>query len=609
MSAWWPPSWGSSPPGPVVDEPVVMDEHYKHKRLERPTTVRLIRIMRKKINGDIACTIFQADREEAPVTEYQALSYLWGNQNPTRRIYLQDQDEGGRPFALHVNLWRFLDHAWRKEMFGTCFWTDRLCLDQSDQDEVAQQVLLMGEIYSKANRVVVWLTIGYYDLELILKAIEWNTRLDRDEKAFQSERLDLIRYHQQRLNLDATRYTTSSSRGLNPMSRDMMISQELASELQMSMENERLATYKSPTDREETFRLALRRLSLDQYWLRAWIVQEVVKASEVEVVTEKFSLDLNRLLYHFEEFRHDLQASSAIWEIWDMRKSKGVYPLWRLLREFSNRESTRPADLVYGFLGMVADPDDDSSSVTNILVDYAKPAAHVLLDAIFESSPPLTQYGYQTSRVLRGRLETHDFLEWYIKSIRTSQRHSGFARITRHVLEVVEAMIAVLGDVNEQHLEQAALELFRNDEWEPTLHQNSAIMGLVFISYRYGSASRQRPQYSRTRLESASPWRCAAHMRPISHQEQRKRTVARVADLHSNWHAWDTQLAATVCGEKSESCDFSTMVFDIPDIGFRLLLETDMNGCLEARWRLQLEKMKAKAAMAANVQKAERKAT
>lgn len=596
MSAWWPPFWGSLPPEPEV-KPVVMDEPYSHKRLDRPTAVRLIRIMREKIHGDIACTIFQADREEVPVTEYQALSYLWGDQSPTRRIYLQDNNKRWRPFALHENLWKFLDHAWRKEMFRTPFWTDRLCLDQSDHDEVAQQVLLMGEIYSKANRVVIWLNIGYYDLELIRKAIEWNKRLDRDEKAFESERLRLIRDHQQRLEMDATSYTTSP--GWNPMSRHMITSQDLASELQMSMEHERFATFKSPSDREEAFRLALRRLSLDHYWRRVWIVQEVVKANEVEVVTEEFSLDLDRLLYHFTEFRHDRQASSAVWEIWDMRRSNGVYPLWRLLREFSNRKSSRPADLVYGFLGMVADPDDGSSSVTNISVDYAKPAAHVLLDAIFESSPPLTQYGYQTSRLLRGRLKTHDFLEEYINSNRTSQRHSSFARLARHVWKVVEAMIAVLRDVKEQHLEQAALDLFRNDEWEPTLHQNAAIMGLVFASYCHDYASRERPHNlnSRTRLDVPSPWRCATHMHRISHQEKRKRTVARVADLHSIWYSWDTQLAATVCAEKSESCDFSTMVFHIQDVGFRLLLETDMNGCLEARWRLQLEKMETKGAV------------
>lgn len=605
MSAWWPPFWGSSPPEPVVHEPVVIDEPYKHKRLERSTTVRLISIMRKKINGNIACMMFQADREEVPVTKYQALSYLWGNQTPTRRIYLQDNNEGWRPFALHENLWKFLDHAWRKKMFDTPFWTDRLCLDQSDEDEVAQQVMLMGEIYSKANRVVVWLDFWHYDLEIILKAIEWNERLDRDENKFQAERARLIYNYQSRLNPGPSYLGSPGSDSL----AHHIASHHLESELQMSIEEERYATFKSPSQREETFRLATRRLSLHDYWARVWIVQEVVKANDVEVMTESFSLDLDNLLHRFIQFRDDRQASRAVWDIWDMRKSNGVYQLWRLLRDFSSRESSRSADLVYGFLGMVADPDDGSSSVTNLSVDYAKPEAHVLLDAIFESSPPLTQYGRSTNVLLFRRLENYNFLEEYIKSSRTSQRHHGFAMLARHVWEAVETMIAVLGDVGDEDVEQAAVQLFQNDKWEPNLHQNGAIMGLIFASYRCGKAVRERPQSSHARLEVASAWRCATHIHRIPHQEKRERTVARVADLQSEWYSWDTQLAATVCAEKSESCDFSTMVFDIPDVGFRLLLETDMNGCLEARWRLQLEKVKAKGAVAANVPKAESKCT
>ncbi|KAI7773942.1 hypothetical protein LA080_009632 [Diaporthe eres] len=363
-------------------------------------------------------------------------------------------------------------------MFDTPFWTDRLCSDQNDHDEVPQQVLLMGEIYSKANRSVVWLNISDYDLESILQALKWSEGIDRDKKAFQCQRLRMIGRHQRRL-------------------------------------------YSDPI--EKTFRLAIRRLSVNDYWLCFWIVQEVVKANHVEIMTERFS--------------------------------------WN--------------------------------------------AAHVLLDAILESSPPLTQFGYKTTSLLGGQLRTYNSLQEYIKSSRTSQRHSGFARLTRHVWDVVEAMITVLGDVEKTDLEQAAVGLFRNDEGEPTLHQNGAVMGLVFAS----NAGRQPPQNSHAKLEVASAWRCAAHMHRISNEEKRKRTVARVADLYSKWYSWDTQLAATVCAEKSESCDFSTMVFDIPHVGFRLLLETDMNGCLEARWRLQLDKMKTKGAVAANVQKLEGKAT
>lgn len=571
MSTWWPSFWGPPPPEPVVrHEPAVIKAPYKHKRLRSPTAVRLIRVMRENINGHIACRIFQADREESPATEYQALSYLWGDQRPTRRIYLQDDNEAWRPFALHESLWSFLDHAWQNKMFEKSFWTDCICLNQKDHKEVAQQVFLMGNIYSGASEVVVWLQFSEYELEEILKALEWGERLERGKQQLLED-----------AHGDLSFNGSSSSSILKVSLLDLKKLQE--------QENRRRS--RARDTREHTFRRAARCLAINPYWSRVWIVQEIVMAKRVTVVSDKFSLPLDRLLANFEQFRYEGGVCAAPWNIWDMRKSSGSYPLWKLLREFCDHQTSRPADLLYGFLGMVADPDDGLSSVKNISVDYKRPVAHILLDAMFESSPPLNQHGYGTRCPLISRVDNYTFLEKYIGSKRTSQRHSNFARLSRQVWDAVDTMIVVLGGVDETEQEKAALELFRDDKWEPTLHQNGAIMGLVFASYHYSSEPRQRPQNSHSGLEFSSPWRCAAHMRRLSHEEMRTRTAARVADLWSRWHPWDTQLAAAVCGEKSDSCDFSTMVVDIPHIGFRLLLETDMNGCLEARWRLQLDKM------------------
>jgi Heterokaryon incompatibility protein (HET) len=36
-------------------------------------------------------------------------------------------------------------------------WIDALCIDQTNVDERAAQVLLMGDIYSSATRVIIWL--------------------------------------------------------------------------------------------------------------------------------------------------------------------------------------------------------------------------------------------------------------------------------------------------------------------------------------------------------------------------------------------------------------------------------------------------------------------
>lgn len=568
-------------------KPVVKDEPYKHRKLERPTTIRLIRVMPKKVNDDIACTIFHADREELLVAgSYQALSYMWGDQKPTRRIYLRDNSEGWQLFALHESLWKFLDHVWRNNRFDLFFWTDHICLDQSDHNEIAQQVSLMGDIYSAADLVVVWLEFSNWELEVIMRALEWHERLANGW--FQGEHKYL------NLALDRRPWEDSSISGIISDSK-FDFSRPMGG-------NRRSEAQKA---KEEAFKEASRPLMLNPYWQRVWIVQEVVMARRVQVMSEKFSLSLEALLAQFHTHRFiSWGVPSPMWEIWEIRQCGGSYPLWALLRDFGSRQTSRPADRVYGFLGMVAEPDNGLSSVRNISVDYEKPTMHVLLDAIFESPPPLSQYGQATQRLLPGSLKNYNFLEEYINSSRTSKRHSDFARLAHQVLEAVEALRAVLADVKTNDLEEAALELFQRGKWEPTLHQNGAIMGLVFASYIH--VSEQRSQNDRGRLDAPSPWRCAAHMHRVSHEQIRMRTVKSVVDLQSGWFSWDTQHATTVCGEKSEICDFSTMVADISDIGFRLLLETDMNGCREARLRLQLEKSKSKGSVGAIVQKAER---
>lgn len=81
-----------------------------------------------------------------------------GGPKPTRVIYLRDK---GRQRLcvqhIHKNLWRFLDTVRRHRMFNDLVWADSLCLNQQDKDEIAHQVPRMGQIYSNAEQVIIWL--------------------------------------------------------------------------------------------------------------------------------------------------------------------------------------------------------------------------------------------------------------------------------------------------------------------------------------------------------------------------------------------------------------------------------------------------------------------
>ncbi|KAH7409814.1 heterokaryon incompatibility protein-domain-containing protein [Phaeosphaeria sp. MPI-PUGE-AT-0046c] len=85
------------------------------------------------------------------VPSYTALSYTWGLVLFKKLILL-----GGEPFLVQDNLWRFLNRA-RIEKFTGYLWIDALCIDQSTVGERNHQVSMMGEIYKRAESVLVWL--------------------------------------------------------------------------------------------------------------------------------------------------------------------------------------------------------------------------------------------------------------------------------------------------------------------------------------------------------------------------------------------------------------------------------------------------------------------
>lgn len=84
-------------------------------------------------------------------TEYRALSYTWGDPPADHEIELH-----GLRFKVRKNLWDFLDRA-RRDYFGKYLWIDALCINQAMIQERNHQVSMMGNIYARAARVIVWL--------------------------------------------------------------------------------------------------------------------------------------------------------------------------------------------------------------------------------------------------------------------------------------------------------------------------------------------------------------------------------------------------------------------------------------------------------------------
>ncbi|EEU43081.1 uncharacterized protein NECHADRAFT_47029 [Fusarium vanettenii 77-13-4] len=82
---------------------------------------------------------------------YKAVSYTWGTSERTCSL-----DISGTNLPITPALDTALRHLRRREE-PIILWVDQICIDQSNHAEKGDQVLLMSDVYTKAEQVLVWL--------------------------------------------------------------------------------------------------------------------------------------------------------------------------------------------------------------------------------------------------------------------------------------------------------------------------------------------------------------------------------------------------------------------------------------------------------------------
>lgn len=215
----------------------------------RQRTFRLLRVL--SLNTEdrrvtISLSVYPLD--DPP--EFEALSYTWGNAT-------DDEDEGetaaqaGLQYIAECN---GVDILMTRNLFdglselatpgaSNYLWVDALCINQEDLEERASQVLLMGDIYASAIRVIVWLGNDTTDLE------------------------NFIYMHEKCADIET--YLTSPERGIaEPNMFDPKLLGSLA--IDSATWLKRWHSYGRFYHRQRWFR-------------RAWILQEVAVANEIVV--------------------------------------------------------------------------------------------------------------------------------------------------------------------------------------------------------------------------------------------------------------------------------------------------------------------------------------
>ncbi|KAH8725796.1 heterokaryon incompatibility protein-domain-containing protein [Phaeosphaeriaceae sp. PMI808] len=110
---------------------------------------------------------------------YEAVSYTWGTDQTTDRLYVHDEkfaashlhdqyiftrmfryyqtrDRGNAELRVRSNvttMLRYLRYKWLPRYL----WIDAICINQRNMEEKSQQVNQMGDIYRKSGRTLIWL--------------------------------------------------------------------------------------------------------------------------------------------------------------------------------------------------------------------------------------------------------------------------------------------------------------------------------------------------------------------------------------------------------------------------------------------------------------------
>ena len=130
------------------------------------------------LKADMHCRLWRYPLSSSQRPLYDALSYTWGDACESRpRITLD-----GSAFFITASLLGVLRRL-RRQRRSRLVWVDAICINQESNKEKNTQVPLMGQIYSSAASVLVWLGEASFDSGSAIDAIPMLTEVASNDAA------------------------------------------------------------------------------------------------------------------------------------------------------------------------------------------------------------------------------------------------------------------------------------------------------------------------------------------------------------------------------------------------------------------------------------------
>ncbi|OAL03181.1 HET-domain-containing protein, partial [Phaeosphaeriaceae sp. SRC1lsM3a] len=292
-------------------------EQFSHSplNLDRPA-IRLLRLLRG-IEPSVECEIFQAylDTTRDDLIPYEALSYTWGGTERAANVQIDAKN-----YNVTENLYLALLHL-RLPYEDRILWVDAICIDQSNLRERGHQVGQMGQIYSLASRVLIWLGHGTEETD-ILADPRWP---------------------------------------------------DIWSSLQSDLKRQQ-------SDIEQRHSAALQLLLNRPWFKRVWILQEVANAKRAAICCGRRSISAHSFALAPSLSKVQLEAHcQAVLDIFPGQSRDNSWwnanrDLYTLLRKFSDSHASDPRDKVFALLGICSDSGEPDS----LVADYTKPLYQVM---------------------------------------------------------------------------------------------------------------------------------------------------------------------------------------------------------------------------------------
>lgn len=147
-----------------------------YQSIPLPKDSKVVRLLKlAPANGDspISCSLILADLDQQP--GFVALSYVWGCHAPVPHTISCNSislkvTENCRDALYHLQRDPGKEDPGRHSDGSITLWIDSICINQADEDEKIDQIRLMGNIYSRATSVCIWLGTGNWKTD---KAISY----------------------------------------------------------------------------------------------------------------------------------------------------------------------------------------------------------------------------------------------------------------------------------------------------------------------------------------------------------------------------------------------------------------------------------------------------